>query len=301
MAVLSERQMPELPGAEHRWVEVRGARIHVAELGQGRPLVLLHGFPQHWYAWRKLAARLSGEYRLVCVDLRGFGWSEQTRDGYDTDGLLEDVLAVLHALDLPRVGLVGHDWGAHIGFRLCLRAPERFTGFLALNMVHPWPDRRTMLPNLWRMWFTAFVEYPVLGRWVLRYWPAFTRFLLRRHVADPAVWQDTDVAEFTEATQASAHAGQAMFWQYVLRDIPMLRRGTLRHQRLTVPTLLLGGARDVVIPPGLLAGGAAYADDLVVRVVPRVGHYLHEENPDLVADAARQRFTPAGHAVGGQD
>lgn len=301
MTALSERRMPELPGAEHRRVEVRGARMHIAELGQGPPLVLLHGFPQHWYAWRKLVPRLSDEYRLICIDLRGCGWSEQTRDGYDTDGLVEDVLALLDALGLPTVGLVGHDWGAHIGFRLCLRAPERFNGFLALNMIHPWPDRRTTLPNLWRMWFTAFIEYPVLGRWVLRYWPTFTRFLLRHHVADPAVWQEAELAEFVEATQVSAHAGQAMFWQYVLRDILTLDRGTLRQQKLAVPTLLLGGARDVVIPPSLLAGGATHADDLVVRVVPHVGHHLHEENPDVVADAIRERFAVTGHTVGRQE
>lgn len=294
---MSDRRLPELAGAEHRWIEVRGARLHVAEFGEGHPVVLLHGFPQHWYAWRKVVPRLIDDYRLVCVDLRGFGWSQQTRRGYDTEGLVEDVLALLDALGLPRVGLVGHDWGAHIGFRLCLRAPERFSGFLALNMVHPWLERRRLLPNLWRMWFTAFVEYPVLGRWVLRHWPAFTRFLLRRGVADPKAWEDGALEEFTEATQTSAHAGQAMFWQYVLRDIPALRHGTHRRRRLTVPTLLMGGGRDRMIPPDLLAGGERYAEHLVVRVVPGAGHHLHEEEPDLVANAIRERFASTAHSV----
>ncbi|WP_129307898.1 alpha/beta hydrolase [Streptomyces sp. L2] len=286
----SERLMPGDTGVRHDWKEIRGARLHIAEYGTGTPLLMLHGFPQHWYAWHRAAELVAGEYRLVCPDLRGFGWSEGTARGYDMDALADDALALLDALGLERVGLVGHDWGGHLGFRLCLRAPERFTGYLALNMSHPWPRHRVVLPNLWRMWYTAFVEYPVLGRAVLRHWPAFTRFLLRHQVADPAVWEETELAEYAAATRESAAAGQAMFWQYVLRDIPALLRGTHRRQRLTVPTLLLGGERDNVIPPALLDGGEAYTDDLTVRVVPGAGHFLPQERPGEVADALRELF-----------
>ncbi|MFI5684466.1 alpha/beta fold hydrolase [Streptomyces sp. NPDC051636] len=170
----SDRPMPKDEQAEHRWLEVRGTRLHVAGYGTGEPILLLHGFPQHWFGWHRVAALAADGHRLVCPDLRGFGWSGQTRRGCDMDGLAEDVLALLDALGLERVGLVGHDWGAHLGFRLCLRAPDRFSGYLALNMCHPWPRHRAVVPNLWRMWFTAFVEYPVTGRAVLRHWTGFT-------------------------------------------------------------------------------------------------------------------------------
>ncbi|MCZ0988054.1 alpha/beta fold hydrolase [Streptomyces diastatochromogenes] len=296
-AVVSDRPMPEDIRAEHRWPTVRGTRLHLAEYGgtdgtsaTGIPLLMLHGFPQHWYAWHKVAALVPDGYRLICPDLRGFGWSEVTRRGYDMDGLADDTLALLDALGLERVGLVGHDWGAHLGFRLCLRAPERFTGYLALNMSHPWPRHRAVLPNLWRMWYTAFVEYPVLGRAVLRHWPGFTRFLLRHQAADPAVWTDVELAEYAAATSASAAAAQSLFWQYVLRDIAALVRGTWRRHRLTVPTLLLGGERDVVVPPPVLAGSEPYADDLTVRLVQGAGHYLPQERPEEVAEAIGKLF-----------
>lgn len=283
--------MPHDAAAEHNWLPVRGHRLHVAAYGDGgTPVLMLHGFPQHWYAWRKVAALAAPGHRLICPDLRGFGWSEQPRRGYDMESLAQDVLALLDALGLDRVGLAGHDWGAYLGFRLCLRAPERFTGHLALNMAHPWPPQKAILPNLWRMWFTAFLEYPVAGRWVLRHWPAFTRFLLRHQVADASVWQDAELTEFAAATSASAHAGQAMLWQYVLRDIPALARGTWRRHRLTVPTVLLGGERDNVIPPSLLAGAGPYADDLTVRIVPGAGHFLPQERPQAVADALGELF-----------
>ncbi|MFF4015476.1 alpha/beta fold hydrolase [Streptomyces sp. NPDC001843] len=293
IVVGSDRPMPKGTRAEHRWLEVRGARLHVAEYarGSGEPLLMLHGFPQHWYAWHKVAALLTDQHRLICPDLRGFGWSEGTPRGYDMDALVEDALGLLDALGLERVGLVGHDWGAHLGFRLCLRAPERFVGYLALNMSHPWPRHRAVLPNLWRMWYTACVEYPVLGRAVLRHRPGFTRFLLRHQVADPAVWQEAELAEYAAATSAAAHAGQSLFWQYVLHDIPALLRGTWRRHRLTVPTLLLGGERDRVIAASLLAGAEPYADDVTVRLVPGAGHYLPQERPRVVAEAIGELFT----------
>ncbi|MGV4981531.1 alpha/beta fold hydrolase [Streptomyces sp. NRAIS4] len=288
----TDRPLPKDERAEHHLLDVRETRLHLAEYGgTGTPLLMLHGFPQHWYAWHKVAAQLSEGYRLLCPDLRGFGWSEVTPRGYDMDSLADDALALLDVLGLERVGLVGHDWGAHLGFRLCLRAPERFTGYLALNMSHPWPRHRAVLPNLWRLWFTAFVEYPVLGRAVLRHWPGFTRFLLRHQVTDPAaVWTQAEIAEYVSATSKSAAAVQSLFWQYVLHDIPALVRGTWRRQRLTVPTLLLGGERDNVVVPSMLAGAEPYADELRVRLVPGAGHYLPQERPEEVADAIRHLF-----------
>ncbi|MGO4756314.1 alpha/beta fold hydrolase, partial [Streptomyces sp. 2MCAF27] len=183
-----DRPLPNAEGAEHSRLEVRGVRLHVAEYGTGAPVLLLHGFPQHWFAWHRVAVLSAAGRRLICPDLRGFGWSEQTRRGYEIDSLADDMLALLDALGLDRVGLVGHDWGAQVGFRLCLRAPERFTGYLALNMAHPWARQRAILPNLWRQWYTAFIEYPVIGRAVLRRWPGFARSLLRHQVADRSAW-----------------------------------------------------------------------------------------------------------------
>ncbi|WP_053661040.1 alpha/beta fold hydrolase [Streptomyces sp. MMG1121] len=291
--VVSERPMPEDIRSAHRRIDVRGTRLHLAEYGgTGTPVLMLHGFPQHWYAWHQVAAQLLDGYRLICPDLRGFGWSGITPRGYDMDGLAADALALLDALGLERVGLVGHDWGAHLGFRLCLRAPERFTGYLALNMSHPWPRHRAVLPNLWRLWFTACVEYPLLGRAVLRHLPGFTRYLLRHQAADPAVWSPAELAEYGAATSASAVAAQSLFWQYVVHDIPALVRGTWRRHRLTVPTLLLGGERDNVVVPLMLAGAEPYADELTVRVVPGAGHYLPQERPEEVAEAVRELFGP---------
>ncbi|WP_329123264.1 alpha/beta fold hydrolase [Streptomyces sp. NBC_01465] len=290
--------MPHADGARHSWVQSGEVSLHTAEFGPlaGTPVVLLHGFPQHWYAWRKLVPLLSPDHRLICVDLRGFGWSEQPKRGYDTDTLAGDILALLDSLGLERTALIAHNWGAGVGFRLCAQHSDRISAYVALNMTHPWTEHRHVLPNLWRMWFTAPIEYPLLGRLVLRHCPRFTRYLLRRAAPDPTtVWNESDLKEFAEATQTSAHAGQSLFWQYVLRDIPAGFRGTHRRTRLKVPTVVLGGELDPVIPPTLLQG-APNADDLTVETIPGAGGHLPEEHPEVVA-AALRRLTAARPAA----
>jgi len=288
----SARPFPHVPGVTHRFVDVGGVRLHVAEAGSGDPVVLLHTFPQHWYAWRHVVPLLAGQYRLICPDWRGFGWSEAPPRGYDTASRAADILALMDALGLHRVPLIAHDWGAHAAFRLALRAPGRVSHLLAVNAAHPWLRQRRLLPQLWRFWYTAFFEYPGIGRAVLRNWPGLTRFLLRHGAAGPAAWQPGEVGEFVAASRqpGSARAGEALHWQFVLHDIPAIILRRYRSLRLAVPTVILAGAEDWMLPPRMLGGGEPHADSLQLRVVAGAGHFLPAERPAMVAEAARELF-----------
>ncbi|HEY7048394.1 MAG TPA: alpha/beta fold hydrolase [Jatrophihabitantaceae bacterium] len=276
--------LTELPGVTHRYVTARGLRFHVAEAGgDGPPVLLLHGFPQHWYAWRHVLADLAADHRVYAMDLRGAGWSDAPRRGYDTANLVRDVLAVLDGLGARRVRLVGHEWGGWLGFHLALAAPERFAGYVAVNAPHPWMPHGKVLPHVWRYWYTALFEYPLLGAWIMRARPGVLAWLLRRgRPSLPAA----DVDVFVERTQQRerARAAQQVHWQLVLRDIPRRALGRYRHRGLTVPTLLLAGDRDFAVAPGSVTGAAV--PRLHVRVVPG-GHYLPEQRPDVVAAAVR--------------
>jgi pimeloyl-ACP methyl ester carboxylesterase len=287
------RPMPAVPGATHRRVTANGVGLHVAEFGAGDPVVLLHGFPQHWYAWREVAARLAPDHRLLCVDMRGFGWSDKPKKGYTTATRVADVLALLDALELDRVRLIGHEWGAWAGFFSCLQAPGRFSHFLALNIVHPWPRHRHLAPSSWRFWYTTVLEAPLLGRSAQRHWPAYTRFLLRRGLGDPAAMPDSAVEEYVAASRepGAARAGEALHRLFTVRDIPALVLNRNSKRRLTVPTVLLGGDRDPIFPAAVLGGAGEHADDLRTEILAGAGHWLPEERPDEVAKAARQLFT----------
>ena len=97
--------LPHVDGVEHRFVDAGGVRLHVAEAGEGRPLLLVHGWPQHWYEWRGLVAELAGERRLIMPDLRGFGWSDVPPGPIDPDVFVRDLIALLDALGLEQVSV----------------------------------------------------------------------------------------------------------------------------------------------------------------------------------------------------
>jgi pimeloyl-ACP methyl ester carboxylesterase len=129
------------------------------------------------------------------------------------------------------------------------------------------------------------IEYPGVGAWMLRR-PGLVRFLLRRAVADPRLWHDDELAAFADGFREPerARAGQALHWQYVLREIPRLVRRRVPERPLTVPTTLLFGARDVTLSPAHLVG----ADGMRVQVIEGCRHHLPDERPDLVAAAVRE-------------
>lgn len=288
------RPFPPVPGVTHRFVTAGGIRLHVAEAGAtgGEPVLLLHGFPEHWYAWRRVLPLLTSEFRLICPDMRGFGWSDAPARGYDTASRVEDVLALMDALGLKTVRLIGHREGGQAALRLALQAPERVSHLLTLNSAHPWMPRRRLIPQAWRYWYTALLEYPGIGRLVLRHWPGFTRFLLRHGVADRATWGRGEVEEFAAASseRGTARAGEQVHWQFVLHDIPAIILRRYRHARLEMPTVILAGADDPTLPPALFAGAQKHGADLHVRVIPGAGQFLADERPDVVAETARELF-----------
>ena len=146
----ASRPMPTVPGVEHRQVETGRLRVHIAEAGSGPPLLLLHGWPQHWFAWRKLIPLLANSRRLICPDLRGFGWTDAPDEGYRTADLAADAVALLDALELDRVDLIGHGEGGRVGFELCLSQPGRVRRLVTLGAMHPYPSRRLLAAQAWR-------------------------------------------------------------------------------------------------------------------------------------------------------
>lgn len=266
----------------HHDVNANGIRFHLAQAGtSGPPVLLLHGFPQHSHAWRHVMADLAADHRVYAPDLRGAGGSEAPRRGYDTATLTTDVLALVDALNLSTVALVGHESGGWLGFHLALAAPERFVSLVAVNTPHPWIPHRRLLPHMWRFWYTALFEYPVLGAWLIRNRPEL-RWLLRRGrpgLAGPDV--DTFVNPFRDP--ARARAGQQLQWQMVLHDIPGRIVGRYRRKRLAVPTLVLAGRHDFALSPHSLTP----AHNIGVRVIDG-GHYLPEERPGAVSGAVRE-------------
>jgi len=254
-------------------------------------VLCLHGWPQHWYEWRHLLPALADRHRVLAMDLRGFGWSDAPRDGYEKENLADDVLAVLDGLGVDRVKLVGHDWGGWIGFLLCLRAPQRFQRFLALNILTPWVELRRALPRAWRFWYQWLILAPGIG-YRLHRGGRFVRKALAAGSNDSSAWDEATLSAFADnlAEPERARACVQMYRVFNLREMVPIAGGRYAGERLTVPTRMLFGAGDVALRPELLAGYERHADDMRVELVADCGHFIADEKPALVAERARDFF-----------
>ncbi|HVY77041.1 MAG TPA: alpha/beta hydrolase [Solirubrobacterales bacterium] len=290
---MQDRQPPELDGVTHRYVDVPGVRLHVAEAGEGAPILLLHGWPQHWWIWRKVIPALAREHRVICPDLRGFGWSEAPPGRYEIAELAADMVALLDALELDRVDLIGHDWGGYTGFLLCLDAPERVRNYLALGIVHPWFEPPKPSPRaLQRTAYQFILAAPVLGESVLRFLPGFVKLALRRGAHPSMRWSEEELACFADSFRPRDHAlaSSHVYRSFLLRELPRLKKGHYRSQRSSVPTRILTGEADPVIRMDVLGGYEPYADDMSVEEIPGCGHFIAEEKPEVVVERARALF-----------
>jgi pimeloyl-ACP methyl ester carboxylesterase len=276
--------LPVVEGVTHRTVRVGELDVHVAEAGSGDPLVLLHGWPQHWYCWHRVVPLLAESYRLVMPDLRGHGWTSAPPRGYDKEQLATDLLGLLDVLDLPRVGLVGHDWGAWTGFLACLRAPSRFRAFLALGIVPPFqkPSLAKAL-QAWRLAYQVPLSTPVLGEALLRTSPRVVEQVVRGASRRPV----GDVQTYGEVLQepARARASVLLYRTFLLQE--SWRGARYAEARLTVPTRLVNGAGDPISSEALLDGWQEHADDMTVEILDGVGHFVPEEAPEEVAARVR--------------
>ena len=275
-------EFPEVPGVEHRFVDAGRLRMHVAEAGEGDPVLLLHGWPQHWYLWREVIPRLAPHARIICPDLRGFGWTDVPRGGYDRETMAADVLALMDSLGLERVRLAGHDWGAWIAFLLALGHPERIERLLACSIVPPWPQRdaRALL-GIWRLAYQIPLAAPGIGRAAGR---RIARLALDS--ADPPIGEATKAWFLDRLEGERGRAGELLYRTFVLRELGPVAAGRYAAADLSVPTLLLAGDKDLAIPAAQVERVAAESPSVEVEVVPGAGHFLVDERPELVAERA---------------
>ncbi len=289
------RPLPPVEGVSHRFVDVRGVRLHVAEAGPpgAPPAVLLHGWPQHWYEWRKLIPPLSQEYRVLCPDLRGFGWSQAPARGYGKEQLARDVLALFDELGLEQVRLAGHDWGGWVGFLVCLFAPERVHSYVACNIAHPFATASPRASAaMWRLWYQWAIAAPGLGARAVDSLATRDGAMRRWLGAGPPAWNDAETGIFLDqfAEPDRVRASVQLYRSFQTRDLPAMAFGRYRRLApLRPPVLMLYGTGDHIIRDVHIEGLERFAPHASLERVDS-GHFIVDERPDLVLDRARAHF-----------
>lgn len=278
-------QPPAVPGVRRTFAEARGVRFHITESGptDGRPVVLLHGWPQHHYAYRDLLADPPEGLRIIAPDLPGYGWSGPPPHRWVKEEVAADVLALMDALGLRRTLLVGHDWGGYIGYRMVLREPERFDGFLVLNMAHPWSPPGTVAKHLWR--FLTYQPLIAAAGVPLHRRTGFLNWLIPQAMTDRSAVDAETVRVFADRFRdpVCARAATDTYRTFWLREIPSLTRHPERR-RATVPIRALFGVDDSAVHHSLAAAETARADDYTFEPVTGCGHFIVDERPALVRE-----------------
>lgn len=280
----------------HRSVSANGAQFHVAEAGEpDAPVVLLlHGFPEFWWAWRhQIPALAAAGWRAVAMDLRGYGGSDKTPEGYDPGTLAADITGVIRSLGSRDAVVVGHDWGGFGAWTAAALRPAHVRAIGVLSMPHPLVLRRKLLSLRWRSAGSAFLaaQIPMVPE--------------RRLVAADGAHVDTIVrrgviADGFPDPEASARYRNAMdlwpaphcsleYQRWVFRSLFRAdgRRFSRRvDTRLELPVLQIHASTDPVIPIELSAESRDYAVGQHRWVeLDDVGHFPHEEAPKEVTDA----------------
>ena len=156
---------------DYQTVRADGADINVASAGVGRPVVLLHGFPDTHDVWRKQFGPLvEAGYRVIAPDLRGYGRSSVPKavEAYAARKLVADIIAVLDAMQVDSTYLIAHDWGAVLGWQLCMHAPKRIERYAVLSVGHPSAWAQAGLEQRMRAWYMALFQVPGLSEMMLK-------------------------------------------------------------------------------------------------------------------------------------
>jgi pimeloyl-ACP methyl ester carboxylesterase len=272
----------------HDIVEANGARFHVARVGSGAPLLLLHGWPEFWRTWEPVMARLADRFELIAPDLRGFGDSDKPSGPYGADGHAADMLALLAVLDVRRPGLVGHDVGGPVLMAMARMAPERLRGLFFFDFVYPGIGARMAEPGrLNEIWYQSFHQMPMAPALVGASRDScrtYIRHFLRHWAHRKDVFDDVLEAWVDNFLKPGNLAGGFAWYRAAHQGrIAMMRGGVPVLPQIDLPTCVRWAEHDPLFPVAWTDRLGESFSKLDFALFPGVGHFPHREDPDRAA------------------
>ncbi|MEM5316781.1 alpha/beta hydrolase [Paraburkholderia sp. JHI869] len=284
-----------LPGFEHRFATVQGTRLHYVIGGQaeGETAVLLAGYPESWFAWRKVMPLLAQHYRVIVPDLPGQGDSDRPQGGYDTQSLATSLHVLLEKLGARRYHLAAHDVGAWVAYPYAALFGNEVSKLALLDAGIPGitlPEALPVAPErAWRTWHFAFHAIADLPELLIAGKErAYLDWFLRRKTANPQTFTDADIDEYLRVftKEGGLRAGLAY---YRAADVSARQNRELSARgKLGMPVLALSADQGSI--PDMAGPLRNYADEVQGATIAHCGHFLPEEQPAAVAEELMRFF-----------
>jgi pimeloyl-ACP methyl ester carboxylesterase len=283
-----------LPGFENKYIKTNDVKIHYVEGGSGESLICLPGWPQTWYSYQPVAMQLAKKYRVIIVDIRGMGSSDKPQTGYDKKTMAKDIFGLIEQLNLGEASVMGHDIGGMVAMSLAFNHPEVVDKLVVLDGAHPSEGMMQMplmptsgtfnekmdgnMPYAWWMGFNQVKGLPeqlLEGRFhYLQDW--LFNYVMIDESRMTKLERDVYAHAYNDAE--SIRASNA-WYQTFNEDI----EDTKNYKQLTMPVLGIG---SYVSYNHMNMGMPHVATDVRVVGILDSGHYLFEEAPEKVLDAA---------------
>ena len=273
---------------QHATIAAAGTQFHVASAGSGPALLLLHGWPEYWRTWEPVMERLAGRFTLVAPDLRGFGESGKPGGPWGAEDHARDLVALLDAVGLGRVGVVGHDVGGGVMQPLARMAPERVAGLFFFGFSYPGIGARMAAPDrLNEIWYQSFHQMPMAAEMVgasretcRAYIGHFLRHWAHRKDAFDDVLEDW-VDNFLRP--GNLEGGFAYYRAAHAARMAMIAGSAPAPQPIALPTCVRWPAHDAIFPLAWADRLGEVFTDLDFAPFPGAGHFPHREDPDRAA------------------
>jgi pimeloyl-ACP methyl ester carboxylesterase len=271
----------------HRMIVAAAMRFHIVEGGAGPPVILMAGFPQSWYAWRRVMPLLAEHHTVIAVDLPGQGDSDRPADGYDTRTTGERINALIKTLGHDRYFMAGHDIGSWIAYPYAARYPEQLRRVVLLDANIPGvtlpKSIQLGVESNWRNWHFLFNTIPDLPEALLHGRErTLIQWFFQRKSANPAgVFSQADIDEYERVYSKLGNlTGMLGYYRAVFED--MEQNAGLAQTRIKIPILALGG--DVGSAPNIYEAIKPLGEDVQGGIIENCGHYIPEEQPEVLAE-----------------
>lgn len=287
-AASMSRHVPGLSSFEHRFEPIKGVRLHYIIGGKagGDTVVLLAGYPESWYAWRKIMPMLAEHYRVIAPDLPGQGDSDRPIDGYDTRALAIVTHELLQQLGIHHYSLAAHDVGAWVAYPYAALFGGEVRRLALLDAGIPGitlPEALPVAPErAWRTWHFAFHTIPDLPEVLIAGREReYLGWFLRRKTANPETFSEADVEEYVRVFKKDGGLRAGLAY-YRSADLSAQQNRELSTKgKLKMPVLALSADQGSI--PDMAGPLRAFAEEVHGATITHCGHFLPEEQPDAVA------------------